>query len=530
MATVTVNVKANTGEATQDINQLDTALEGADAAAEQLNDSLEKQENRIKTLGGAINIVGGSVEVLAGSLAVSGALTEEQAQQFEAAAVGAIAFADGSKRIFEGVKELNEGLRASGGIVGIATKAFNRLKLAILANPYTALAIAIGTVTAGIIAFTGASRASRDTTKQYNEQLQKQLDLLDGINRQYFSGEEQLAILEASAKARNVTIQEQIEFEKERATEAKNRAQAEINAANAAVASGRIEQETADNIIALQEKKRLEAEKYYNQIIAAETVRQQQIKEGQQLIEDYEKTVSDLQPELQKINEEIVKTLFDFTTQAIKELPDLIIEEIELDEVEEAGEEVGDTFVTGFDLSFRQGLKETNAKLKKFFASETATAIGSNLQAASELTSALVEVVDDGSEEAFERAKKYKIAEVITSSTQAAFQAFAAAQQFGPVLGPIIGAAQVAAIGVAASRAIGDIRNSTFDGSGGGVPGGVNAPQAFTTGTQTIDGATGTVAPTVGDNSGLVRAYVLSSEVANELEANTLLNNRRQFP
>ena len=37
MATVTVNVQANTSDATQDVNKLDTALEGADKAAEDLN-------------------------------------------------------------------------------------------------------------------------------------------------------------------------------------------------------------------------------------------------------------------------------------------------------------------------------------------------------------------------------------------------------------------------------------------------------------------------------------------------------------
>ena len=87
MATVTVNVNANTKDATQDINNLDTALEGADKSAQDLSDSLAKQEARIKTLGGAINIVGGSVEVLAGSLALSGALSEEQAEKFQTAAV-----------------------------------------------------------------------------------------------------------------------------------------------------------------------------------------------------------------------------------------------------------------------------------------------------------------------------------------------------------------------------------------------------------------------------------------------------------
>ena len=122
MATVTVNVNANTKDATQDINNLDKALDGAAGEAEKLNTALEAQENRIKTLGGAINIVGGSVEVLAGGLALTGGLTEEQAERFESAAIGAIAFADGTKRVFEGVKERNEGLKIDGGIAGLEAK------------------------------------------------------------------------------------------------------------------------------------------------------------------------------------------------------------------------------------------------------------------------------------------------------------------------------------------------------------------------------------------------------------------------
>jgi hypothetical protein len=44
-------------------------------------------------------LLGGSVELLSWSAFVlSGAATEEQAKKFEAAALGAIAFADGAKR------------------------------------------------------------------------------------------------------------------------------------------------------------------------------------------------------------------------------------------------------------------------------------------------------------------------------------------------------------------------------------------------------------------------------------------------
>ena len=143
MATVTVNVQANTGDATQDINQLDAALDGAGKSAEELTDSLEGQEKRIKTLSGAINIVGGSVELLAGSLALSGVLTEEQTEKFEGAALGAIAFADGAKRVFEGYKELSEASK-------LATKAQLANNAAVLANPYIAAAAAIAAVSAAI--------------------------------------------------------------------------------------------------------------------------------------------------------------------------------------------------------------------------------------------------------------------------------------------------------------------------------------------------------------------------------------------
>ena len=158
MATVTVNVQANTGEATKDINNLDQALDGADKAAAGLSSSLEQQEARIKTLGGAINIVGGSVELLAGSLALTGALSKEQAEQFQTAAVGAIAFADGSKRVFEGYKELNEGLAAYGGVAGKARSLTLALNKAILANPYIAAAVALTALVSGIIIFIKTDR------------------------------------------------------------------------------------------------------------------------------------------------------------------------------------------------------------------------------------------------------------------------------------------------------------------------------------------------------------------------------------
>jgi hypothetical protein len=170
MATVTVNVQANTGEATQDINKLDASLNQAEQSADGLSNSLEQQEARIKTLGGAINLVGGSVEVLAGSLAVTGALTEEQAEQFQTAAIGAIAFADGAKRIQEGYVELNEGLKNYGGVAGVATKAQKALNAAFRANPIGLVVTALALLTAGVYAYI---KATDTEAKERRERLKK---------------------------------------------------------------------------------------------------------------------------------------------------------------------------------------------------------------------------------------------------------------------------------------------------------------------------------------------------------------------
>ena len=235
MATVTVNVNANTGDATQDINQLDKALEGADVAAEQLNNSLEKQEARIKTLGGAINIVGGSVEVLAGSLALTGALSEEQAEKFETAAVGAIAFADGTKRVFEGVKELNEGLAGVGGITGVVTKAFKGLNTVIRANPYIAAATALAALTAGIIAFTQRQDEGKVSADDFRGSLEEQTEAFKNLERAANGADEKLRNLEARAKAYGTTVEEELQADRNAALTRQAELTNEINQLEAAL-------------------------------------------------------------------------------------------------------------------------------------------------------------------------------------------------------------------------------------------------------------------------------------------------------
>ena len=525
MATVTVNVQANTSDATNDVNQLDNALEGADRAAEDLNQSLEKQEARIKTLGGAINILGGSVELLAAGLSVSGALTEEQAENFTKVAAEALLFADGSKRVFEGVKELNEGLSGLGGITGVVTKAFNRLKVAALANPYTALAIALAAVTAAVIAFTRETKDELTETEKLNESLDRQIEAYNGVNAAALGADFKLAQLQESAKQRNITLERAIELERQRATETRDAANAErlrLESLN----KDRFEEGYIEKLIEFEIARKENAQEALDLLVATE-VAYENIQEAAANAPggSKEKPVAlFIQPKIiTPDGEKEVNTIAEYFAEQTKTDPPVLRPVIKPDYTEA---DLGET-------TLLERAEVLGGKIGEAVSGPAAQAIGSQLQAASEFTAALVEVVDDGTKEGFEASKKYKIAEVITSATQASFQAFAAAQQFGPILGPILGAAQVAAIATASSRAIADIRSGTFD--GGGAPAGgagpVSAPAIGFGQTNLGGGATATSTPQgVGRSSTPLRAYVIAGDVSNGLEAETLLQARRQFP
>ncbi len=524
MATVTVNVNANTTDATNDINNLDKSLEGADRAAEDLNNSLEKQEARIKTLGGAINILGGSVELLAAGLSVSGALTEEQAENFSKVAAEALLFADGSKRVFEGVKELNEGLSGVGGIAGAATKAFNRLKAAVVANPYLAIAAALTAVTAAVVTFIKDTKDEISEAEKLNETLDRQIAAYKGVGTAALGADVKLAQLQSSAEARNITLEKAIELERERAKEVRDTANLEKLRLESLRGSQRLNQETLEKQIEAEKLKKEDAQAALDLLVATE-VAYKNIQEAAAKAPGGSKA----DPLAIYIKPKIITPAGDKEVDTIAEYfeEQTAIETPVLRPIIKPDFAEADLGVT----TFYERLIVAQGKLQEAVNSDTASAIQTQLDAASQLTAALVEVVDDGTKEGFEASKKYKIAEVVTSSTQAAFQAFAAAQQFGPILGPILGTAQVAAITVAANRAIGDIKSSTFSGDVAGGAGSVSNPAAIGFGSTDLGGgSTAFSAPPSGRTSAPVRAYVVSSEVRNGLEAESLLNTRRQFP
>lgn len=133
-ANANVNVTTNTAQAQSQIEQL---------------------EGSIKVLDGAVNLVGGTLETVAGGLALTGALSKEQAEQFESAAIGAIAFADGAKRTLDGVVNLQEGftkLAAGSKAAAVASRVLGTA-IKVATGPIGIAVVAIGTIITLLVKF-----------------------------------------------------------------------------------------------------------------------------------------------------------------------------------------------------------------------------------------------------------------------------------------------------------------------------------------------------------------------------------------
>jgi len=173
---VNINVNANTQDAGKDISRL---------------------ENNIKTLDGAVNLVGGSIATLAGGLALTGAVTDEQAERFQAAAVGAIALAEGSKRALEGFKTLATETK----VLTVVQRIYNAV---LNANPIFLIAGVLVTATIALVAWTSATNKQKTSAELAAEATEQQKDALADLN------EEQKFALEL-ARARGASQEELLE-------------------------------------------------------------------------------------------------------------------------------------------------------------------------------------------------------------------------------------------------------------------------------------------------------------------------------
>jgi predicted nucleic acid-binding Zn-ribbon protein len=184
---------------------------------------------------------------------------------------------------------------------------------------------------------------------------------------------------------------------------------------------------------------------------------------------------------------------------------------------------VFDSIITGIDTACTS-LRDMDSVLKSN-ASETEKAAAkwkgygqmaaAGLAVASNLMGALADEQDKTTEEGFERAKKFQIAQAVMSTLAGVASAWASAMQLGPIAGPIAGALLSAMMLTMGGLQIANIKKQKFDGGGGDL-GGTNAIPSLSAvnaignpvqTTTTIEGAS--VESTATDT----RVYVLESDI-----------------
>jgi len=140
--------------------------------AEDVTRSIEKFQ-------GAIDILGGSVETVVGGLALFG-VENKYIENLEQGALGAIAFADGTKRLADGLKDFVGETK----LATVAQTIFNAVQNA---NPIFLIVTALAAATAAVIIFTNAMADSAKETALANTTA---VDLTNSLNSGATSAEE----------------------------------------------------------------------------------------------------------------------------------------------------------------------------------------------------------------------------------------------------------------------------------------------------------------------------------------------------
>ena len=130
----------------QDFKNLAKAAQGVDAEIQNINNSIEglKFEDKIMAMDGATKILGGSVASVVGGFGLLG-IESEKLEFLEGQAANAIAFAIGLKDMSEGLSQVAMAFKKS----GIAAKLFgNTTKVALVATGVGVFVVALGTIVA----------------------------------------------------------------------------------------------------------------------------------------------------------------------------------------------------------------------------------------------------------------------------------------------------------------------------------------------------------------------------------------------
>ena len=461
---------------TQTVN-IDINANTTDAEAQ-----VSRLENNIKTLDGAINLVGGSIAAFAGGLVASGLATEEQTKRFNDSALAAIALAEGSKRALEGFR-----------VLATETDALAKLQrvynAVLRANPIGLVVTAVAALSAAFLLLRNRQKNQQEEVKTTNELYTEQLELLKNTERAVSGGEQRLKVIQATAEAYNRTLEDQLVISREQAEN------------DIALAEERLQREQSALLV---NEEGVEARKIA--LEQAKEVLNQVIQAGIIADENAEKQLENDRKEETSLNTKLTfkKKEIDFEAEK-REESDLTLRTIDANQKRET------------DIARLEGIKrgkifQAEQEYKELLFSEGIDNIQGALGAL------------------FGENKAVASANVLIDAAQAGVGIIKNSQTTGP-FAIAYQATQFALLAATTAASLRQI-NSTEPGDttapntprGGGIPN-----TTFGIGTTTIAGATGTVTPTL-SQSQPVRAYVLAGDVSNGLEAETLLQTRRQFP
>lgn len=516
-------------KASGEIKDIEKSFEGLDAT------------QRTEAFAKGFEGIAGAVAVTAGSLQLFG-VESERIGQIEEKVQGAIAIAIGARGVSEGLLAARIIARTvAEKASSVATKALTvaqRIYNAVLnANPIFLLVTVIAAVVTGIYAL---SKALKTNTKDVEDNT----DALLAQNEAYAKGQEFSLRL---AKARG-----------ESAIELKKR---EIELADTLIEQAKLRKDAAKTEEEIEKGREELSNAIANRILLRTELTKLESDEREKIAKEEEDRRKKRLEQIQKDREKEYEEFKTFYRNLIKVRNDIINENAEFlgETLTKQIAEANDKIMKDFDSR----IKLTGEMARRAQEDQTKQSI-SNLQAYAELASYATQQfvesnafqttkelattansfisdlqggLDESNEEGFEKAKKYKIAQVVTTGTQAAFEAFAGAQKYNavlPGLGTAIGIALVSAIAVKSKKSIADIRSAQFGGAGsspsaGGSGGGGSTIPLSGGGFTPIgqQAANTQLTPDFGVPSTPVRAYVIGQDVEDGREAEARLNRRR---
>lgn len=534
-----------------------TATEKATDANEAFEASIKKQQAQMQVLDGAVNLVGGSIETLAGGLVLSGALSDEQAEAFEGAAVGAIAFADGTRRTLDGIVNLREGLKVltqGQKIATIATKAFG-----------VAQKIAMGPVGIAIAAITGlgvilfklkdkveiVSKAFSFFAKLINKvataiglgktDAEKFAEAQGTLAKET---EQQLKVLQASGASIEELTKKERELLKQRKNAAKTDEERKTAANELEVFEARVAKEKRDReakaaaeekqrrLEAYKERKALREKQAAEEKAAADKAAQEEAdriaKEKQEAIDaenDRLQSLADIAADFRKREEDIAAD----TEQKRLELE----KQRQLAELEALGatEEEKANIISFYNDRIVEADLKAQAEIDKAKEASDQKEIDDAEKvkdAKIAATMASVDAIQGGLTDLFGESKAVAKANVLIDAAQAGIGIIKSSQSIPAPFNAIFAAAQLAALAASSAAAIREI-NTAQPGTGGGGGGGATAgPRSIpngTTGASIGPGPQLNAAATSEPEP--IKAYVLSGDVTDGQAADKRLNQRR---